>query len=443
MSPTPISPNVVRIVLQYIAPPSQLSQPLPPFLLSRSLLQRHRFLQLSPDSPLEYLCWPSSADGQSRAIDLLEALSRPIHDDEPALYPVQYSHNGENTYAHVDLSSGDDDGARLVFEWDDGDGWKYHDTNMMPFPQGSRLVLQDVLARELSTQAQKLFIPPARSTIHGLEDLGSDDGDDDDYWNAYEMQEEHASLESHHALPVKDGGGSTEDAYWARYSSVHGTADSTQPSPPQPRRKLHSVHSDINTENSSPRPLPVPVRLGSPESHEDALFIPPSIIPRPIPRSKCHPASPHALAQLLSTISPRESASPSPAPGPVPPDRLLFGSGGASPTVGGSSGSDTSDTPLRTRPAFNLRELGLPTATIMHPDIKEYGELSSLSFDSGTGDIEAARSDAALEALRAGILGVWKMWKAGYRSSAGANSVQDEEDREVFLNIAEEVVRTS
>ena len=102
MSPSTFSPNVLHILLQYISPPSQLTQPIPPHLLSKPLLQRHHFLHLTPEQPDEYLCWPSSPEKKAHIVDLLETRSRPLDDDQPTAYPVQYSFDGEDFFAHVD-----------------------------------------------------------------------------------------------------------------------------------------------------------------------------------------------------------------------------------------------------------------------------------------------------------------------------------------------------
>lgn len=219
MAPTPISSSSIRVVLQYILPPSQLTQPLPPYLLSKSLLQRHHFLSVAPEDPQEYLCWPSTSEGPS-AIDLLE-LTRPVDDDVPLDYPVQYSSDGEYTYAHVHLTSTDHPGARLVFQWDEFDGWKYHDAKLMPFPPSSSSSLADVLSPPSTTDVYE-SLQPTRYDAYGF-DVENTNSDDDDYWNAYGAQDADLSSPPHHfSFSNKESSGDPEDAYWARYSSVQG-----------------------------------------------------------------------------------------------------------------------------------------------------------------------------------------------------------------------------
>lgn len=148
MSPSPLPPGTVHTVLQYIAPPSQLDQPLPPFLLSKPLLQRHHFLSISTDDPMRYLCWPSETS--TRAVNLLENLPRPVDDDAPQAYIVQYTSDTEHTYAHIALHAPEEaDAVRLVFQWE-LDGWKFHDMKLMPFPKESKSELSEVLSSQAS-----------------------------------------------------------------------------------------------------------------------------------------------------------------------------------------------------------------------------------------------------------------------------------------------------
>lgn len=219
MSPTPLSPSTVQVVLQYLSPPSQLDQPLPPYLLSKSLLQRHHFLSISPDDPQEYLCWPTSREQAPKAIEFLDAIPVPAGDDAPRNFPVNYSFDGEYMYAHVDVSHDNTPGARLVFQWDEDDGWKYHDAGIMPFPPNSQASLMDVLQTKPS-----IHQPAAANPVDSFNSYGFDSepsSDDDDYWNAYGSQDALDESEKDLLSSSSDAVG-TEDAYWAQYASVHG-----------------------------------------------------------------------------------------------------------------------------------------------------------------------------------------------------------------------------
>ncbi|KAK7694625.1 hypothetical protein QCA50_001812 [Cerrena zonata] len=281
MSPTPISPSTVQVTLQYISPPSQLDQPLPPYLLSKSLLQRHHFLSIAPDDPQEYLCWPTSREQAPKAIELLDAIPVPASDDAPRNFPVHYSFDGEYIYAHADVSHDNAPGARLVFQWDEDDGWKYHDAGVMPFPPNSQASLLDALENKPS-----VFQPTAPNPLA----VDSFNSDDDDYWNAYGSQD---ALDESEKDPISlhsDAVG-TEDAYWAQYASVHGTADSTRPSPlPVHRRKPQ--HFEL-TDPDSPNPLPV--RIGTDDPAENASPLPVAATRILTADSRWGPASPRTL----------------------------------------------------------------------------------------------------------------------------------------------------
>lgn len=224
MSPTPVPASVVHVLLQYICPPSQLDNPLPPHLLSSSLLQRHHFLNISPAEPADYLSWPSSTNTQAELIAALEACSLPPTDIDPSSYAVQYSFDGEEYLAHVSVPSAGIAQPRLILKWEDGEGWKYHDLELMPFPPGSKADLKE-LKQSPSLHPVSLPVPTHPvpwgngSSTAGFH-LGIDDNDDE-YWNAYgSIGEELGSWEEN--VPSGKDIGSSEDAYWAQYSTVHG-----------------------------------------------------------------------------------------------------------------------------------------------------------------------------------------------------------------------------
>jgi hypothetical protein len=188
--------HTVSLILSYISLPSHLSQPLPPHLISNSLLQRHHFLALSPQHPESYLCWPSQHS--HRAIQLLESLSKQICADEP-LIPcnVAYTADDEYAYAHVLLTSQ----LRIVFQFDGVDTWKYHDVTLMPLQQGSSFEPQDVK--------------------NDLDAAGPEsECDQDDYWNAYSADDKYRPNFS--LVDSTKGEPNSEDAYWAQYVTVQG-----------------------------------------------------------------------------------------------------------------------------------------------------------------------------------------------------------------------------
>ena len=193
------------------------------------------------------------------------------------------------------------------------------------------------------------------------------------------------------------------------------------------------MYAEHEKTEESPVPLPVPVRVPSEDTYAEPLPIPPSIIPRPRSKSRWDPASPTQLAQLLSTITPRESPAQSAAlDGSFDAEEAL-----SSPTIGGSDDSDVSSSPaLGLQGTDTVAGLGHASDTRFQASV-----LSSLSVvgvqpavagvNGVFGDIEDED-----EELRVALEGVWKLWKktrkgTGTYASSGAN-----EDREVFVRTA-------
>ncbi|KAM5535443.1 hypothetical protein V8D89_010965 [Ganoderma adspersum] len=436
MAPSALSPNLFHVLLQYISPPSQLTQPIPPHLLSKPLLQRHHFLHLTPEHPDDYLCWPSSPENKARVIHLLEARSRPLDDDQPSLFPVQYSFDGEYFFAHVDLSTNTDQGPRVILQWDESGEWKYHNTDLMPFPPGSRLALEDVLVPPSPPNpvSRQPFARPSYLHTYDVGDL-HDDSDDDDYWNAYGATDIGDSHYSQGPAAAKDSA-SSEDAYWAQYASVHGTADSTIPSPAPRRKPLPTLQQLDGQKMESPLPLPVPVRVPyeCEDPYVEPLPIPPGIIARN--NTRWDPASPTTLAHLLSTISPRASPAPSPAPDSqfnldADLDEEL-----SSPTIGGSDDSDLSSSPALGLEGTDIEAVAAPGASkdFFAPVpgiIAETKAAAVVAVNGIDGDEDEADLRAALE-------GVWRMWKKTRGKAAGLRATSgDCEAREAFLRTAQ------
>ncbi|KAL7285296.1 hypothetical protein ACG7TL_000391 [Trametes sanguinea] len=442
MAPTPLPLNVLHVLLQYISPPSQLTQPLPPHLLSKPLLQRHHFLRLTPDQPDEYLCWPSSPERKAHIIDLLESRPRSVDDDEPTAYPIQYSFDGEDFYAHVDLSEYGGDGPRVILQWDESGEWKYHNIDLMPFPPGSRSALEDILVPPAPPKldAQTTFSAATYSSRYENE-LPQDDSDDDDYWNAYGSTDIGDSHYSSAAQASAKDAASSEDAYWAQYASVQGTADSTIPSPiPQGRRKPLPISLDSEGDVTSPVPLPVPVRVPSEDTYAEPLPIAPSMMPRPRSNSRWDPASPTALAKLLASITPRESASPSPAPDAT----FDIDEESSSPTIGGSDDSE-----LSSSPGLGLSGVGtaVAAAIIAENEAMAQARAGPSALLMGTSGVDGPvglglqdGSDEDEADLRAALEGVWKMWRKSRRAAAGPSLRDDNGAKEAFLRTARLVV---
>lgn len=211
-----ISPGTVQTVLNYLCP---LSEPLPPHLLSSSLLKRHHFLQITIDDAQNYLCWP--AHQSHLALSLLEALPHDfgnnfhLRDD---LFSVRYSADPESLFAHIRIIAGAlhlSPDLRLVFIWETN-SWRYHNLALMPFPPTSHSSLSDALAAFSPEDFQDSY----SLTLNNVQD---DDNDDDDYWNAYGQTDDPHAAKPHSAQNLSSL--NSEDAYWAQYSSIHGLSN--------------------------------------------------------------------------------------------------------------------------------------------------------------------------------------------------------------------------
>ena len=194
----PISPAIVHRILAHFSP---LIEPLPPNLISKRLLQRHHFLNLTPDNAAEYLAWPSQS-GESHGLDLLDIQSLPTVDDHLS---VQYTADTEDLLAHVRISPN----LRLVFLWEQESGWQYHNLAPMPFPPDAYADLSD---------ARALYSPNDFLQMQGHEVKASSD-DENSYWNSYCGGDD--DLDRPSSIKVLDESNS-EDAYWARYSTIQG-----------------------------------------------------------------------------------------------------------------------------------------------------------------------------------------------------------------------------
>jgi hypothetical protein len=143
---------------------------------------------------------------------------------------VGYAVDTEHAYAHVHVNSTGDDGLRLVFEWDGQETWKYHDSNVMPFPAGTRRSLGDI---PVSAAVPNPI--PISEFGEEKQDKGGDSdvdkNDDDDYWNSYGVDDDDDDDAQLPSSTSKDEVDASEDAYWAQYASVQGmTWCQSQPS---------------------------------------------------------------------------------------------------------------------------------------------------------------------------------------------------------------------
>lgn len=406
MYPLPV--QTVHLVLQYISP---LTDPLPQHLISTPLRQRHHFLQISPSSPVEYLCWPSPDN--AKIIDLLDRL--PLLFDQ-ASYPTRYTSNPESIFAHVQISSGAE-GLRMLFHWDDIHGWKYHDLRLMPFPSSSSSTPQESPASNSACGAGSPRLP-SLDLVAEADHISS--GSDDSYWDAYEA----AGHDLTSALPprseLKPDAVEGEDAYWAQYASVQGyysrSKASCKKSQPNSSVFLGSADSTL------PSPLPVNRKLQLVNSHESAPPFPPqndpiinvpvdTIYSRPL-ASALGPPSPNILAHLLSTISPGKDVCSSVIDDPYP--------------LQSPSAYSTDPSPEQTVADSEL--VTPPFPSVVFPEVVEVNGVPLSKCRLHPLD------EAEDKALTDSIKGLYYLWKVGRKEGL------DTKDKSVFLRIVQAAI---
>jgi hypothetical protein len=225
----PLQAHTIELLLAHLSPPSQLTEPLPSHLVSRALLQRHHFLQLSPAEDIRsYLCWPSDSANSDAAISAVESLYCTADSDAsaPRMWHVRYTHDGEFFFAHAAAETPPDN-ARIVFCWAD-EQWRYHNLALTPFPANATEEPEDGNLSTISVDVPQI-VRPHSEAIEVLTSATDDSGDDDSYWNAYGAQDddddddESAGLSSSgRAKRLSHGTDESEDAYWAQYAAVQG-----------------------------------------------------------------------------------------------------------------------------------------------------------------------------------------------------------------------------
>ncbi|KAH8988834.1 hypothetical protein EDB92DRAFT_2089513 [Lactarius akahatsu] len=391
MDIVPIPLYTINLILQYICPPSQLITPIPSNLLSLSLLQRHRLLDITLTDTSSYLTWPSS--GRDRAIQHLESLPMPLDELAPD-FLVGYAADTEHAYAHVHVKSTGDDGLRLVFEWDGEESWKYHDSNVMPFPPGTHQSLSDAVAG-----ADTITIPVPESKGPKSGNGGDDTDDDDDYWNSYGAEDAYSMQPS--PSVGRDEVDASEDAYWARYASVQGSADSTVPSPVhKTTRKLQAPHEVSHAETLPILTADIRSRLRDPKA----------------------PPSPNTLARRLTALSPR--------PVITSPLSAGFSEPGPEDDIPDATDDDT-ESPSSLVGEKTPWETGTVEKNQEEP-VPAFNQITNLSSRHG---VDQDDDGLAVQDAVRGLFWLWKTTRRGSTPERTGESSFDEHDRADFLQL--------
>ncbi|CAE6432480.1 unnamed protein product [Rhizoctonia solani] len=231
MNPTPLASHTVSLALQYLLPPSEL----PTHLISRSLLQRHHFLSISPSDPAAYFCWPHPNADPEKSVTALEQLATQDHEWLVRTAEIRYQPQADAVQARVWLGNT----IQLVFVWEedqDGAGWRYFDADHRPLPSNCSATLAPALQVTPPEQDQEQDVSAGGSYLSfGLASHSSlSTPTSDDYWAGYDS----GSSPRSPRIPERELTADDEDAYWASYGAVHGSADSTVPSPAPQKKRL-------------------------------------------------------------------------------------------------------------------------------------------------------------------------------------------------------------
>ncbi|KAG9125823.1 hypothetical protein FRC07_006051 [Ceratobasidium sp. 392] len=249
--PQLLASHTLSLALQYLLPPSEF----PEHLLARSLLQRHHFLSISPSDPASYLCWPHPGEDSEQTIAALDRLATRDHEQLVQTADIKYqaaSSSDDPARTRVWLGNS----VQLVFVWEedqDGAGWRYFDADHRPLPAGCTPTLTPTLQiTPAPEQEQEEPSPGASYSSSALTSAYSSVSTpaSDDYWAGYDS----GSAPPSPRIPTRSLGPSAaeeEDAYWASYGAVHGSGDSTIPSPaPGKHKKLDAWgREDIHWDN--------------------------------------------------------------------------------------------------------------------------------------------------------------------------------------------------
>lgn len=378
--PRPLTAAHILSVLQYICPPSSL-QHIPAHILSLPLLQRHHFLNITPDDPAAYLTWPSHHSGTVLALlesvkldDLFDFLQP--SDANLARSDIRYVADPEAVYAHfriiptsVPLSSHPNIETPLcvIFLWDqNSDIWKYHNSAIGSFPDNSHSTLSHAMAL---FQSPDDFLPE-HTYAFSIDNLDEEDA----YWNTYGVGDN--ALTSHRPLkPVSST--DAEEAYWSQYSSIQGQGD--LPAPLDSSDRLSPIGSADST-IPSPRPLNRHLDQSQNAEADQRVFITSSEFNPDPSQSEIYnplvPPSPSSLSRRLAALPTRPDSPPLQEDDP--------------PSTSVSEASPSPQSP----------QSNIPEETF-----------TMLSSAAGpTADADSAGNITANEALKSTIRGLYHLW---------------------------------
>ncbi|KAJ3508933.1 hypothetical protein NLJ89_g5488 [Agrocybe chaxingu] len=249
----------------------------------------------------------------------------------------------------------------------------------MPFPSNSYTTFSDAFAAYSADD----FLPE-----QGFSLKVAAAEEEDSYWNAYgggddDLDHPSASGKS------EDSSLNSEDAYWAQYSSVQGSGDSTMPSP-LPTKKKFGQDADATE----------PGRIIVPSDDFRINHIE--------PYNPLEPPAPSSLARRLAALA-NESGANSP---PLFDDSTTTDSNTASPQL-------TEVVPANEERSPSLSPPQQPVESFVVVDVQDPADTTD---------------DLSQDVLRENIKNLYRLWKLGRHDKSV------EEDKDLFLAIAKQAV---
>lgn len=206
------SAQSVKLLSAYLFPPAL--SPIPSEYLSTPLQHRHRFLSISAQDPIDYLCWPTP-DSPS-IIEHLFSISKSSLELNQIQEQVVYTIDADHLLARVPISL-DNCHIQLLFLFDPEDitiPWKYHDVRLQPIPSDAYPSVDEAIQ----------LLQARQESVTNMDNVYPENADA--FWEGYESSPPSSPermLAQHSSGNDKIHEERAERDYWARYSDMQGT----------------------------------------------------------------------------------------------------------------------------------------------------------------------------------------------------------------------------
>jgi hypothetical protein len=297
----------------------------------------------------------------------------------------------------------------------------------MPFPRDSYPTISDAYA---AFRSPNDFL--AEPIYPAVAVAGADD-DDDGYWDSYGQELDDGADEqgAKHAKGHPDP--NSEDAYWARYSSIHGM--SLHPFSSYKAKRLAIATG--SADSTIPSPMPVKRNADGTQTHAgaDRVFIPSSdLVPNlsnDEPYNPLEPPSPEALHERLSNLSTRPESPPFEEDNSSDSDDSVSPTDAARPSL--EPESTTPDAPEEERGPLSAAE-SQQYVLVNEPQSKPVPSDASASTITTTNEADSS--------LQQSIHGLYRLWKLqhGQRNPGSQLQTHIDADKETFLTLVRRAI---